>query len=74
MPNITISLDEEVLRASRDYARRHNTSLNAMIRHMLRQRVLTDYSQGLEECFSLMDEARADSKGQSWNRDEIHER
>ncbi len=32
MPNITISLNKELLDSGREYARKHNTSMNALIR------------------------------------------
>jgi hypothetical protein len=35
MPNITISLDTELLHSGREYAKQHRTSLNALIRKLL---------------------------------------
>ncbi len=75
MPNITLSIDEKTLKASREYAKRHNISLNSLVRQMLAQRVASGgSSKWLEECFSKMDAAAGDSNGQTWSRDEIHER
>ena len=35
MPNITLSLDADLMRRGRDYAQTHGTSLNALIRKLL---------------------------------------
>ena len=35
VPNITISLDEKLLRSGRQYAEKHGTSVNALIRGLL---------------------------------------
>jgi plasmid stability protein len=51
MKNITISLDDEILKAGREYAKRHNTSLNSLIRKLLAQTVLPKSQNWLEEGF-----------------------
>lgn len=73
MKNITISLDDELLKAGREYAKRHNTSLNSLIRKLLAQTVLPESQSWLEECFSLMDQANANSRGQKWNREDLYD-
>ena len=40
MQNITLSLDEDILKAGREYAKKHKTSLNSLIRRLLEQTVL----------------------------------
>lgn len=35
--NITLSADEELIRKAREYAKRHNSSLNKLIRNYLEQ-------------------------------------
>lgn len=72
MPNITISIDEKLLKSGREYARKHNTSVNALIRNMLEQTVKTDSTQWIEECFDLMDRANVRSKGKKWNREDLY--
>jgi len=74
MPNVTISFDEELLSKARQYARKHNLSLNALIRKLLKQTVEPESTDWLEHCFSLMDQAMGDSKGQKWRREELYER
>ncbi len=73
MPNITLSLNEEILRAGREYARKHNTSLNALIRKFLRQTASKGSTDWLEECFTLMDKAGGNSRGKKWTREELYD-
>lgn len=73
MPNITLSIDERLLKAGRQYAKEHDTSLNALVRQLLEQRVVTPPSDWLTECFELMDRAGANSGGTRWTRDELYD-
>ena len=72
MKNITLSMDKEMLRRGRDYARRHNISFNALVRRLVEQAVCEDSTQWIDETFSLMDDAKASSGGKKWSRDELH--
>lgn len=74
MPNVTISIPDNVLKSGREYARKRRSSLNALIRELLMKTVLRPSQSGwLEECFRLMDKAQADSKGRQWRRDELYD-
>jgi len=73
MPNITISLDEALLKAGRQYAKNHNTSLNALIRKLLEQRVRSQSKDWLDECFRLMDQAEVNSQGKRWKREDLYD-
>ena len=73
MPNVTLSIDEETLKAGREYARLHGTSLNALIRKLLSERVRPDSGAWLEEMFEMLDQAGGDSKGWKWNRSELYD-
>lgn len=73
MPNITISLDEHLLKAGRQYAKTHNTSLNALIRRILEQTVTSQSEEWLNECLKLMDQAKANSHGKKWMREDLYE-
>jgi len=73
MPNITISIEEQLLKSGRKYAEKHRTSINALIRNLLEQTVKTDSTQWIEECFSLMDRANVRSKGTRWMRGELYD-
>jgi hypothetical protein len=72
MPNITISIDEDLLKSGRRYAEKHQTSLNALIRKLLEQTVRSQSDDWLEECFSLMDRASGNSEGRKWVREELY--
>ena len=72
MPNITISLDEELLKSGRRYAEEHQTSMNALIRKLLEQTVRFQSDEWLEECFGLMDRAGGNSEGRKWNRVDLY--
>lgn len=73
MKNITISLDHKLLEAGRQYAKKHNTSLNALIRRLLAQAVLPSSTDRLNKCFSLMDQVSADSRGLNWKRENLYD-
>lgn len=72
MPNITISLDEELLKSGRRYAEEHQTSINALIRKLLEQTVRLQSDDWLEESFNLMDRANGNSKGRKWKREDLY--
>ena len=71
MPNITISLDEKLLKFGREYAEKHHTCVNALIPNLLEQTVKIDSTQWLDECFALMDRANPRSKGKRWKREDL---
>jgi len=73
MPNITISLDEDLLKAGRQYAKKHNTSVNALIRKLLAQTIQTQSEDWLQECFNLMDQAEVNSQGMRWKREDLYD-
>ena len=73
MPNITISLDAELLKSGRRYAQMHQISLNALIRKLLEQTVRFQSDEWLEESFQLMDRAGGNSKGQKWKREDLYD-
>lgn len=74
MPNITISLSENLLNAGRQYAKKHNTSLNNLIRKQLEQTVGSQsLKYRLDECFELMNRAAGNSKGEKWKREDLYD-
>jgi hypothetical protein len=72
MKNITLSIDEDILKAGREYARSHNISFNALVRKLIEQTVVSASDEWLEDTFRLMDTAEVDSAGSTWTRDELH--
>ena len=74
MRNITLAIDEDLLKKGRAYAQKHRLSLNALIRKLLEEKVLENHDLQLEACFELMDTLTASSANKSWTRDELYER
>ena len=73
MQNITISMNEDLLKAGRKYAQEHHISFNAFLRHLLAKAVLKmTRKEWLKECFTLMDKAKGNSRGKKWNREELY--
>ena len=73
MPNVTISLDEDTLRAVREYAHRQNTSVNALIRQLLEQRVRRSDGAWIDGCFAAMDALAVNSGGRTWQREDLYD-
>ena len=67
MKNITLALDEETLRAGRDYARRHQTTLSDLVH----KTAVADRHTALAEMFRLMDAHTGHSRGKTWRREEL---
>jgi len=74
MKNITLSLDEEVLEAGRQYAQRHQTTLNALVRDLLVRTVIADRRAAAREMFRLMDAHPGNSRGRRWKREDLYAR
>ena len=73
MANITISINDELLKAGRAYAKAHNTSLNAMLRKLLEKNVLPKSGEWFDECMNLMDSVQTDSRGKKWTRGDLYD-
>ena len=73
MKNITLSLDEKLLEAGREYAKAHNTSLNSLIRELLAHAVLPASADWVEEMLHLMNRAKGNSQGKKWTRGDIYD-
>ena len=73
MPNITISIEEDLLKSGRRYAEKHQTSINALIRKLLEKTVYTQSDDWVEECFQLMDRTDVNSKGKRWRREDLYD-
>jgi hypothetical protein len=74
MKNITLALDEETLAAGRDYAQRHRTTLNGLVRELLVKTVLADRASAVREMFRLMDAHPGNSRGKRWTREDLYAR
>jgi hypothetical protein len=73
MRNVTLSLDDDLLKAGREYARKNNTTLNSLVRKLLAHSVTNPARGWLEECFVLMDRAKANSRGKKWSREDLYD-
>lgn len=72
MKNITLSIDDDILKLGREYARQHNISLNALVRRLLEQTVTRSSTQWLNDTFTLMDKTNVSSKNQKWKREDLY--
>jgi predicted transcriptional regulator len=74
--NITLKIDEELLKKARRLALRRKTTINAIVRKGIEEFVSSDLSRetaakGLESFFR---ETKARVGEKTWTRDELHER
>jgi hypothetical protein len=73
--NVTLSVDDDVIREARRRAEAMGTSVNQLVREYLEQLAgKTDPKAAAEEFERLSREARGDSRGWKFNREELHER
>jgi len=72
MKNITLSIDDGILQAGRDYARRHNMSFNVLVRRLIEQTVIPRKEKWLDDTFSLMDRVNVSSDGIKLTREELY--
>lgn len=73
MKNVTIALDERILKAGRRYAREQHTSLNNLIRELLEKTVMRPGTTAwTEEFFALADQASGNSRGKRWKREDLY--
>jgi hypothetical protein len=73
MKNVTISLDDHLLESTREYALQHKTSLNQLIRNLLKTVSSNPSNSWIAECFSLMDRHPVSSKGKTWKREDLYD-
>ncbi|MGI8853334.1 MAG: DUF6364 family protein [Methyloceanibacter sp.] len=76
MKNITLAMDEEVLRGVRRYAAEHDTTVNALVREYLTS--LVDFEKRAAEARKRLVKMSEESEGRlgpdwKWNRQELYE-
>ena len=79
MANLTISVDDEVLKRARVRALEENTSVNAVLGGYLKEYACLDRIQrnrlaALGRLLEIADQHRIDRGGRRWNRDELYDR
>jgi hypothetical protein len=77
MTNLTVSIEESLLRRARIRALERDTSVNALVRDFLESLVAQDPPQeGIRAVLALARNSHSGSgpAGRNWTRDELHER
>lgn len=73
MKNITLSIDEELLSQSRKYARKHDTTLNSLVRSLLSKTVQNEAENSSEYVLNTMKKANGNSGGKRWSREDLYD-
>jgi plasmid stability protein len=76
MPNLTITVDEQVLKKARIRALEDGTSVNALLRSYLEQYVrdVDTRKKAIKDILAVSRTSRAAGGGRRATRDELHER
>ncbi|MCS6786346.1 MAG: hypothetical protein NZ524_04835 [Thiobacillaceae bacterium] len=76
MSNLTITVDDDLLRRARMRALAQGTSVNAVLREFLQAYAGGNvvHKQAVEQLIELSCTATSGSGGQCWRRDELYER
>ncbi len=74
MANVTLSLDDSLIKKGRKHAQKRGKTLNGLIRELLSKEIEHKNTDWLDHCFMLIDQAKIDTKGIKWTREELHER
>lgn len=77
MTNLTLAVDEHVLRRARIRAMQQGTSVNALVRdYITRLAGESEAGEGVTQFLQIVTGAGASSgsRGRSWNRDDLHDR
>ncbi len=73
MKNVTLSIPDDLLKKSRSYAKEHQTTLNEMIRNLLRKTVNAKESDFLKKLESFQEELSIDTRIK-FKRDDLYDR
>ncbi|HZF14184.1 MAG TPA: DUF6364 family protein [Thermoanaerobaculia bacterium] len=76
MANLTITIEDEILRRARLRALEQGTSLNALLENYLEAyaAVGSTFEQATEAILRLSTDSKSGRGDRSWTRDELHER
>jgi metal-responsive CopG/Arc/MetJ family transcriptional regulator len=74
MKNVTLSMPDDLLSKSREYAEKHGTTLNEMIRDYLKKTVKSDQSDFIKRLELLQQQVQVKTKGERFDRDALYER
>lgn len=74
MKNVTLSIPENLLRKSREYAKNQGTSLNELIRSLLRNHVDPEENDPVQRLIEHTNRLSINTKNLKWTRDDIYDR
>jgi hypothetical protein len=77
MRNVTIQLDEDLIRAAKALAATKGMSLSALVAQDLREKIAAQgrYQRAMDAALESMAEAAGSNRtAQAWTRDELHDR
>jgi len=74
MKNITLSIPDDILRRSREYAKKHGTTLNQMVRNLLKKTVAEQEEDLGPKLDKMMDKMGVDTSQLKFKRDDLYER
>ncbi len=77
MPNVTMSIDEDLLKTARKIAIDRDTTVSDLFRSYLGELVRNETIRRkyvADELDRLFDKSTASSSGEVWTRDSLHER
>lgn len=74
MKNITLSLPDDLLNMSRQYAEKHGTSLNEFIRVLLKQAVTPQENDPVQKLIAHTKQISVDTKNIHRTREDIYDR
>jgi hypothetical protein len=72
MKNITLSIDDDILKRGREYARSHNVSFNSLVRKLIEQTVKKTTINWVDDMFDYIDKNISSSQGITWKREELY--
>lgn len=71
MANVTLSIPDDLLKSGRRYAQARGTSLNALVRDLLKETVSSPES-AVDSMIERLRKSAGDSKGERIQREELH--
>lgn len=74
MKNVTLSLPDDLLKKSREYAEKQGTTLNEFIRNLLRQTVNPAGNDPVQKLIGHSQRLGIQTKHWKWNRTDIYDR
>jgi metal-responsive CopG/Arc/MetJ family transcriptional regulator len=74
MKNITLSIPEDLIKQGREYAAKQGTTLNELIRKLLKATVQADQQTKANQIISEMKKLKSPMKSIQWSREDLYER